>query len=220
MGCIALIAHAPQAMTPRLRPSADTGATPHGQWLMVKLSFKRRRRSGDSCAMGHHRVVVMTRPKREGGQPETVWLDDDQQRAWRQLLSMIMELPAALERDLQRTTGLTTFEYLVLANLSEADDRTLRMSELAAKANSSLSRLSHVVRRLEDDGLVLRGVCADDGRVSVVELTKAGMRRVAAAAPLHVAKVRELVVEPLTKADLIGLGKAAEAITDRIAESG
>jgi DNA-binding MarR family transcriptional regulator len=77
-----------------------------------------------------------------------------------------------------------------------------------------------VVRRLEDDGLVLKGVCVDDGRVSVVELTKAGMRRVAAAAPLHVAKVRELVVEPLTKADLTKLGRAAKAITDRIAETG
>ncbi|MCV7224771.1 MarR family winged helix-turn-helix transcriptional regulator [Mycolicibacterium komossense] len=162
----------------------------------------------------------MTRPNRNRLRPETMWLDDDQQRAWRQLLSMIMELPAALESDLQRTTGLTTFEYLVLANLSEAENKTLRMSELAARANSSLSRLSHVVKRLADDGLVIKGVCADDGRVSVVELTKAGMKRVAAAAPLHVAKVRELVVEPLTKAELIGLGKAAEAITDRIAESG
>ncbi len=162
----------------------------------------------------------MTRPKRDGRRHEPVWLDDDQQRAWRQLLSMIMELPAALESDLQRTTGLTTFEYLVLANLSEADDRTLRMSELAAKASSSLSRLSHVVRRLADDGLVIKRVSTDDGRVSVVELTKAGMRRVATAAPLHVAKVRELVVEPLTKAELIGLGRAAKAITDRIAESG
>lgn len=94
----------------------------------------------------------MTRPKREPRRPKTVWLDDDQQRAWRQLLALVMELPAALESDLQRTTGLTTFEYLVLANLSEADDRTLRMSELAARANSSLSRLSHVVRRLSDNG--------------------------------------------------------------------
>ena len=162
----------------------------------------------------------MTRPKRARRRPETVWLDDDQQRAWRQLLAMIMELPAALESNLQRATGLTTFEYLVLANLSEAADRTLRMSELAAKANSSLSRSSHVVKRLEDDGLVIKRACADDGRVSVVELTKAGMRRVAAAAPLHVAKVRELVVEPLTKADLIRLGRAAQAITNRIAESG
>jgi DNA-binding MarR family transcriptional regulator len=170
--------------------------------------------------MGNHRVVAMTRPKRDRRRPETVWLDDDQQRAWRQLLSMIMELPAALESDLQRTTGLTTFEYLVLANLSEAGDRTLRMSELASSANSSLSRLSHVVRRLAGNGLVIKRVCADDGRVSVVELTKAGMRRASAAAPSHVAKVRELVVEPLTKADLIRLGKAAEAITDRVAESG
>jgi DNA-binding MarR family transcriptional regulator len=149
-----------------------------------------------------------------------VWLDDDQQRAWRQLLSMIMELPAALESDLQRTTGLTTFEYLVLANLSEAEDRTLRMSELASSANSSLSRLSHVVRRLEGNGLVVKRICAEDGRVSVVELTKAGMRRVSDAAPLHVAKVRELVVEPLTKAELMRLGRAAQAITDRITASG
>ncbi|WAC90899.1 MarR family winged helix-turn-helix transcriptional regulator [Mycobacterium sp. Aquia_213] len=164
--------------------------------------------------------MAVTRREREHRQPESVWLDDDQQRAWRQLLSMIMELPAALESDLQRTTGLTTFEYLVLANLSEADERTLRMSELASSANSSLSRLSHVVRRLAENRLVVKRVCAEDGRVSVVELTKAGLRRVAAAAPLHVAKVRELVVDPLTKADLIRLGKAAQAITDRIAESG
>lgn len=162
----------------------------------------------------------MTQSERKRRQPETVWLDDDQQRAWRQLLSMIMELPAALESDLQRSTGLTTFEYLVLANLSEADERTLRMSELACSANSSLSRLSHVVRRLEGNGLVVKRVCAEDGRVSVVELTKTGLRRVSAAAPLHVAKVRELVVEPLTKAELMKLGKAAQAITNRIAESG
>lgn len=162
----------------------------------------------------------MTRPERERRKPETVWLDDDQQRAWRQLLSMIMELPAALESDLQRTTGLTTFEYLVSANLAEADERKLRVSELASSANSSLSRLSHVVGRLAGNGLVVKRVCADDGRVSVVELTKAGLRRVSAAAPLHVATVRELVVEPLTKAELMRLGRAAQAITDRIAESG
>jgi DNA-binding MarR family transcriptional regulator len=174
----------------------------------------------DNWAMGHYRVVAMTRPKRERRHPETVWLDDDQQRAWRQLLAMVMELPAALESDLQRTSGLTTFEYVVLANLSEADEWTLRMSELASRANSSLSRLSHVVRRLAGNGLVVKRTYADDGRVSVVELTKAGMKRVVGAAPLHVAKVRELVVEPLTKADLIRLGEAAEAITDRIAESG
>lgn len=165
-------------------------------------------------------MVVVTRPARRRRQTETVWLDDDQQRAWRQILSMMMELPATLESDLQRTTGLTVFEYLVLANLSEADDGTLRMSELASRANSSLSRLSHVVRRLASSGLVVKQVCADDARVSVVVLTKAGMRRVVAAAPLHVAKVRELVVEPLTKDELVGLGRAAEAITDRIAESG
>jgi DNA-binding MarR family transcriptional regulator len=83
-----------------------------------------------------------------------------------------------------------------------------------------LSRLSHVVRRLASNELVVKRASADDGRVSVVELTKAGMRRVVAAAPLHAAKVRELVVDPLTRADLIKLGRAAQTITDRIAESG
>ena len=151
--------------------------------------------------------------------PETVWLDDDQQQAWRRLIAMMMALPAALESDLQRTAGLTMFEYLVLANLSEAEGRTMRMSELAGRANSSLSRLSHVVGRLVRSGWVVKSPCADDGRVSEVKLTKAGMKKLVATAPRHAAKVRELVVEPLTDADLRRLGKAAEAIARRIAES-
>ena len=151
--------------------------------------------------------------------PTTEWLDDDQQRAWRQLVAMLMALPAALDGDLQRTTGLTMFEYLVLANLSEADDRTLRMSELAYRANSSLSRLSHVVGRLERKEWVQKRPCHDDGRVSEVLLTRSGMRAVMQAAPHHVAKVRELVVEPLTPTQLKNLAQAASAITHRIEES-
>src|SRR6185312_15833609 len=131
------------------------------------------------------------------------WLSDEQQAAWRPFVALLLRLPAALDAQLQKDAGITQFDYLVLSGLSEADDRTLRMSELAARANSSLSRLSHVVRCLEGNRLVIKRVCAEDGRVSEVAITKAGMGRVSAAAPLHVAKVRELVVEPLTKADLI-----------------
>jgi DNA-binding MarR family transcriptional regulator len=153
-------------------------------------------------------------------QPDTVWLDDDQQRAWRQLIAMMMALPAALESDLQRSAGLTMFEYLVLANLSEAEGTTMRMSELAERANSSLSRLSHVVSRLVRSGWVVKKACVEDGRVSEVTLTKAGMKKLVASAPDHAAKVRELVVEPLTKAELVRLGDAAGAIARRITDAG
>lgn len=132
---------------------------------------------------------------------------------------MLMVLPAALESDLQRTAGLTMFEYLVLASLSEAERATLRMSELAHRANSSLSRLSHVIKRLDRAGWVVKRPCADDGRVNEVILTKAGADVLANAAPHHVAKVRELVIEALTPTQLSRLGVAASAISERTAMS-
>lgn len=147
------------------------------------------------------------------------WLDADQQWAWRQLLSLMMTLPPALDGDLQRTTGLTMFEYTVLANLSEADEVTLPASELATRAVASLSRLSHVVSRLALRGLVAKRTCSTDARVSEVVLTKAGSAKVLEAAPRHVAKVRELVISPLTTAQLSRLGRAAAAISDQVAEA-
>ncbi|MGH3635525.1 MAG: MarR family transcriptional regulator, partial [Mycobacterium sp.] len=77
------------------------------------------------------------------------WLDDDQQQAWRQVVGLLMTLPSALDSDLQRDAGLSMYEYLVLAALSESPDRTLQMNDLAYRANSSLSRLSHLISRLE-----------------------------------------------------------------------
>jgi DNA-binding MarR family transcriptional regulator len=160
----------------------------------------------------------VSRPSRRSRQPETVWLNAEQQRAWRHLISLIMVLPAALESDLQCAAGLTMFDYLVLANLSEADQRTLRMSDLAYRANSSLSRLSHVVRRLAQTGWVVKRPCSTDGRVSEVILTKAGLAKVVEVAPHHAATVRELVIQPLTRTQLSSLGDAAAAIAERIAE--
>ncbi|HUH69206.1 MAG TPA: MarR family transcriptional regulator [Mycobacterium sp.] len=133
-------------------------------------------------------------------------------------MSLVMVLPPALESDLQRTAGLTMFEYTVLANLSEADQATLRMSDLAYRANSSLSRLSHVVSRLARRGLVIKRACSTDGRVCEVVLTKAGSAKVVDAAPHHVARVRDLVIHSLTPAQLTSLGHAAAAISDRIAD--
>lgn len=131
--------------------------------------------------------------------PEPRWLTDDETRAWLVLAGMLVRLPAELDAQLQRDAGLSHFEYQVLAGLSEAPGRTLRMSELALFANGSLSRLSHVARRLEDRGWLRRGPDRDNGRFTVATLTEAGWAKVAGSAPGHVAAVRRLVFDPLTQ---------------------
>ena len=145
-----------------------------------------------------------------------LWLDEEQQDAWRGVVKLFTKLPAALDSDLQRTAGLTMYEYTVLALLSESDRRTLQMSELAAGTNSSLSRLSHVVSRLERRGWVARHVCPDDGRANQAMLTKSGLAKVVEAAPKHVRAVRELAVDAITRAQLRQLGTAGVQIGQRI----
>jgi DNA-binding MarR family transcriptional regulator len=134
------------------------------------------------------------------------WLSDEQQAAWRPLVALLLRLPAALDAELQRDAGINHFDYLVLSGLSEAPDRTLRMSELAAMANSSMSRLSHVVSRLEGRGWVRRESCPGDGRFINAVLTEEGWQKVVATAPGHVAAVRELLVDTLSKEEFAQLG--------------
>jgi len=147
------------------------------------------------------------------------WLSGEQQAAWRPLVALLLRLPAALDAELQRDAGLNHFDYLVLSGLSEAPGRTLRMSELAAMANSSLSRLSHVVSRLEARGWVRREPCPGDGRFINAVLTDDGWQKVLATAPGHVAAVRELLVDTLTAEEFAQLGAisakvlAAQGIT-------
>ena len=86
----------------------------------------------------------------------TEWLDGEQLDVWVRLKAVMELLPAALDSQLRRSADLTYFEYYVLAMLSEADERTLRMSALAARTNATLPRLSHVVRKMADRSLVDR----------------------------------------------------------------
>jgi DNA-binding MarR family transcriptional regulator len=134
------------------------------------------------------------------------WLTDEQQAAWRPFIALLLRLPAALDAQLQRDAGITSFDYLVLSGLSESPNRTLRMSELAAIANSSLSRLSHVVSRLEARGWVRREPCPGDGRFINAVLTDDGWQKVTATAPGHVAAVRELLIEVLSQEEFAQLG--------------
>src|SRR5213592_1017385 len=125
------------------------------------------------------------------------WLDDEQQRAWRRLVAVTMLLPPALDAQLQRDAELTHFGYLVLAMLSEAPGRALRMSELATRANSSQSRLSHVVTRLEERGWVSRRRGDDDPRGYLAVLTDSGFDQIVAPPPGHVEAVRSFIFDVL-----------------------
>ncbi|MGN2634808.1 MarR family winged helix-turn-helix transcriptional regulator [Nocardia takedensis] len=111
-------------------------------------------------------------------------------------------LATELNRQLQRDSELSLAEYRILVLLSEAPERSLRMSELADGVLSSRSRLTHQIRRLEADGLVSRSTCLEDGRGVVAELTDEGYRRLEAAAPGHVEAVRKGFIDLLTPAQL------------------
>ena len=111
---------------------------------------------------------------------DTRWLTDDERAAWVRLVAVVELLPGVLDTQLRRDADLTHFEYFVLAMLSEAPERTLRMTSLAQRTNATLPRLSHVVRRLEDRGLVERFPCPQDGRATNARLTDAGWEKVVA----------------------------------------
>lgn len=151
---------------------------------------------------------------------EPRWLDDDERAAWLRLVSVLELLPGVLDSQLRRDAGLTHFDYVVLAVLSEAPARTLRMTGLAQRTNATLARLSHVVRRLEERGLVTRSPCPDDARATNACLTEAGWSAVAAAAPAHVATVRHHVLDALTPAQVGQLAEIAEAMLGRLDPDG
>src|SRR5438477_1670139 len=97
---------------------------------------------------------------------DTRWLDQEQLGAWVRLVAVLELLPGVIDGQLRRDAQLTHFEYQVLAMLSEAPDRTLRMTTLATTTSATLPRLSHVVQRLEDRGLLERFPCPSDRRAT------------------------------------------------------
>lgn len=147
---------------------------------------------------------------------DTPWLTPAEGAAWWPLAVVMSKLPAALEQQLQRSAGISHFEYVVLSQLSESPGRTSRMSDLAVLANGSLSRLSHAVKRLEHLGWVRREACPEDGRYTNAILSDAGHAKVVATAPGHVRAVRELVIDALSPAQLQQLRDIGERIMRRI----
>lgn len=148
------------------------------------------------------------------GEPR--WLTDREQHAWRRLAAVLLKLPMELERQLQRDADMTHYEYWVLAILSEAPGRTLQLRDLAAQSNASLSRLSHVVSRLEKRGWLERVPCPDDARASNAVLTEDGWQKVVASAPGHVEAVRQFVFDGLSAKDVDDLARVCQAILGQV----
>ena len=143
---------------------------------------------------------------------ETKWLSEDEREAWLALVSIMFRLPGSVEGQLRSEEGMSLAEYLVLAMLSEAPDHRHRMSALATATNTSQSRLSRIVARMEKDGLVTREGRQDDRRVVIAEITPAGLERVEEAAPAHVRHVREIVFDRLSNEQVGQLREIGRAL--------
>lgn len=153
-------------------------------------------------------LAGMTKPR---------WLDPQQAHVWRAYLSLNQRLAAALDDQLLRDSGLSTADYTVLVPLSEAPDGVMRARELGASIGWDRSRVSHHVRRMSERGLVVREECSEDGRGTMVRLTRAGRSAIEAAAPGHVAAVRRHVFDHLTRDELATLGAVFDRLIDSLA---
>ena len=136
------------------------------------------------------------------------------------LAAVLFTLPTALDTALQREARITHFEYVVLATLAEAPRRTRRMSDLATLTSGSLSRLSHVVKRLERRGWIRRAQCTEDGRYTNAILTEEGHAKAVASAAGYARAVRALVIDALSPAQIEQLREIGDAIRGRISVTG
>ena len=158
----------------------------------------------------------------DDGAPATEprWLDETEREAWLATAAIIIKLPAALDAQLQSDAGLSFFEYMVMAALSEREDRTMQMSDIARFTSSSLSRLSHTAKRLEVQGYLERTQVPGPGRRTTATLTDAGYAKVVATAPGHVENVRALLIDAVSSEQLVALGGIGRQVLDRLGGGG
>jgi DNA-binding MarR family transcriptional regulator len=145
-----------------------------------------------------------------------LWLTPDQLASWLSVVRLITRLPWAIDTQLPRDADISMIEYMTMAMLGDAPQWTMRMSDLAERTSSSLSRLSHLVKRLENRGYVRREADPADGRFTNAILLAAGRRKMESAAPAHVAHIRQLVIDNLSPERLRRLGQDADRIVARI----
>lgn len=147
---------------------------------------------------------------------EPRWLDESEARTWRAYRRMRALLDLQLGRDLARDSGFSEADYDVLSNLSEAEGRRLRLSELAGLMLWSKSRVSHQVSRMEQRGLVTRRECESDARGADIVLTGAGWDAIVSAAPGHVDSVRAHFIDLLSAEQIKVLGDISEIVVEHL----
>ena len=144
------------------------------------------------------------------------WLAPEHLEPWMSLVALITVLPAHLDSQLTRDSGITHFDYMVMSMLAEAPDRTLRITELAARTNGTLSRMSHVLDKLEKRELIKRVACSEDARAKNAVLTREGLATWLDSAPKHLAEVRRVVTENLSAEQLQQLRAINEALLAKL----
>ncbi|MBD0672544.1 MarR family winged helix-turn-helix transcriptional regulator [Streptomyces sp. CBMA156] len=147
---------------------------------------------------------------------EPRWLDPDEAAAWRGFVTASNLLNRRLERQLKEDSGLSHQQYEILVHLSAAPGDSLRMTELADKLVTSKSGLTYQVTQLERTGLVARRSCPSDVRGVIAELTDQGREMLRLAAPGHVALVRELLIDVLSREQLAMLAEGLGAVSARL----
>lgn len=144
------------------------------------------------------------------------WLDRNEERTWRSLWALMTWLPVRLDAQLREDSGLSLTEYHALSQISEAPDRTIRLSDLAGAVNMTLSHLSRVITRLEKQGWVARTPDPQDGRSTLGHLTESGWEKVTVAAPGHVRAVRGALFDHLSAEQANTLGLAAQLVAEAV----
>ena len=143
------------------------------------------------------------------------WLNPREMKAWRSYIIASRRLLDALDADLT-DHDLSMADYEVLAQLSDAPDRRMRMSELAEIAMLSKSRLSHRMKVMEKAGWVRREECESDKRGYFAVMTEKGWKAIVKAAPDHVHSVRDRFVDHLTAKDQEDLAKIFDRIQNKL----
>jgi DNA-binding MarR family transcriptional regulator len=147
---------------------------------------------------------------------ETRWLDDKQQRFWRLYVDFQRHLERVLHRELLADSGLSSAEFAVLVPLSETPAEKLRARDLCRALGWDRTRLSHLVTRMEQRGLVRRSACVEDARGSMVELTDEGRRAITDAAPAHADAVSRYLMDLLDDADIATMTDAFQRVLERL----
>ncbi len=143
-------------------------------------------------------------------------LTPDEDVLWRAINRIMIALPRALDSDLVHTAGLTLPEYGTLMNLSEAEHREMRMTDLASATGLSPSRITRLVDDLQSRGFVSKRRSADDGRGNVASLTDKGLAKLEEAYPEHLESARNRVTDHVSPSDVRRVGRSLANIADHL----